>query len=180
MRIVASFNHPSIRGNEMTKQSFLPRLWERDDEPSQFQPFHSLQREIDRLFERFTGRDLSLLGTNEDNGHLVPCLDVRETDTDIEITTEMPGVEEKDIDVTVEEDMLSIRGEKKTEREESDDGYKLSERTFGTFERKMKVPRGVDADKIEAKLAKGVLSVTIPKPPESATNKRKIDVKAAA
>lgn len=164
----------------MTKQSILPRLWERDDETSHFPSFHSLQREIDRLFERFSGKDLSLLGTNEENGHLVPRLDVHETDTNIEITTEMPGVEEKDIDVTVEDDMLSIRGEKKTEREESDDGYKMSERTFGTFERKMKVPHGIDADKIEAKLAKGVLSVTIPKPPEASVNIKKIDVKSAA
>ncbi len=164
----------------MTQRSLLPRLWDRNPDSTDLPTLQTLQREVEDLFARFTGHDTFFAGEKGRNGSLIPSLDVQETDDALTISAEMPGVEEKDIEVTIEDETLLIRGEKKTTHDESDDGYQMIERSYGTFERAVRVPRGIDPDKIDAKLANGVLSVTIPKPPEAAENKRKIDIKTAA
>ena len=139
-------------------------------------PFMSLQREIDRLFDDFTRGfpTLPSLGTTE----LLPSMDVTETDKQIEITAELPGLEEKDVQVNVADNVLTIRGEKKAEKEEKDKNYRLVERSYGSFSRTLDLPDGVNADAIKASIAKGVLKVTVPKP--APAQAKKIDVKAAA
>lgn len=143
-------------------------------------PFTSLQREIDRLFEDFTRgfpTGFPALGGNG-AAKLLPSMDVTETDKEIEITAELPGLEEKDVQINVADNMLTIRGEKKAEKEQTDKNYRLVERSYGSFERALELPDGVNADDIKATIAKGVLKVTVPKP--APAQAKKIEVKSAA
>jgi HSP20 family protein len=105
-------------------------------------------------------------------------MDVTETDKQIEITAELPGLEEKDVQVNLADNVLTIRGEKKAEKEEKDKNYRLVERSYGSFVRSLQLPDGVDANAIKASIDKGVLKVTVPKP--APAQAKKIDVKAAA
>jgi HSP20 family protein len=140
------------------------------------QPFATLQREIDRLFDDFTRGfpAFGSLGTQS----LAPSIDVIETDKDIEITAELPGLEEKDVQINVADNVLTIKGEKKAEKEEKDKNYRLVERSYGSFARSLELPAGVNPDEIKASIAKGVLTVTVPKPAPAQT--KTIQVKAAA
>jgi HSP20 family protein len=159
--------------------------------------FGSLQREVDRLFEEFT-RGLPMLATPAMMS-IVPKVDVAETDKEIEITVELPGLERKDVEISVEDDVLTIRGEKKMESETADkaqgsksskqqaeskgDGgsnrnYHLSERSYGVFVRMLQLPPGIDPSSIQATMSNGVLKITIPKPAKSQA--KKIEVKEAA
>jgi len=146
------------------------------------QPFVSLQREIDRLFEDFTRGFPSLAGGNggagNGNGLLMPSTDVVETDKEIEITAELPGLEEKDVQVNFADGVLAIRGEKKAEKEEKDKNYRLVERSYGSFERSIALPEGVKPEDVKATIAKGVLTVKVPKP--APAQAKKIEVKSAA
>ena len=139
-------------------------------------PFMSLQREVDRLFDDFTRGfpAFSSAGAAE----LLPSVDVTETDKQIEITAELPGLEEKDVQVNVADNVLTIRGEKKAEKEEKDKTFRLAERSYGSFVRSLELPEGVNADAIKASIDKGVLKVTVPKPAPAQV--KKIDVKTAA
>ena len=139
-------------------------------------PFISLQREIDRLFDDFT-RGFPALSTGG-TAELLPNLDVTETDKQIKITAELPGLEEKDVQVNLADNVLTIRGEKKAEKEEKDKAYRLVECSYGSFVRSLELPDGVNADAIKASIDKGVLKVTVPKPAPAQV--KKIDVKAAA
>jgi len=138
-------------------------------------PFISLQREIDRLFDDFTS-GFPTFGNGKTE--MLPSMDVSETDKEIEITAELPGLEEKDVQINVADNLLTIRGEKKAEKEETDKNYRLIERSYGSFERTLQLPDGVNADAIKATIAKGVLKVTVPK--SAPAQVKKIDVKAAA
>ncbi len=139
-------------------------------------PFLSLQSEVDRLFDDFT-RGFPAFG-NGGSAKMLPTVDVAETDKEIEITAELPGLEERDVQVNVADNILTIRGEKKAEKEEKDKNYRLFERSYGSFERTLELPNGIKADAIKASIAKGVLKVTVPKPAPAQV--KKIDVKAAA
>ncbi len=142
-------------------------------------PFVSLQREIDRLFDDFTRGFPSMQSFAGGNGGtLMPSTDVTETDKEIEITAELPGLEEKDVQINLADNILTIRGEKKAEKEEKDKNYRLVERSYGAFERTIALPDGVNADAIKATIAKGVLKVTVPKP--APAQAKKIEVKPAA
>ena len=105
-------------------------------------------------------------------------MDVTETDKQIEITAELPGLEEKDVQINLADNVLTIRGEKKAEKEEKDKTYRLVERSYGSFVRSLELPQGVNADAIKASIDKGVLTVTVPKP--APAQAKKIEVKAAA
>jgi HSP20 family protein len=138
-----------------------------------FPNFTSLQREIDSLFEEFTRGFPTVSSTA-----MAPTMDVSETDTEIEITAELPGLEEKDVEVTLEDEVLTIRGEKKAEKEEKDKNYRITERNYGSFYRALELPHGITEKDIKASLANGVLKVTLPK--AKPANAKKIDIKAAA
>ena len=139
-------------------------------------PFMSLQREIDRLFEDFSRGFPTIAGNGATA--LMPSIDVTETDKEIEITAELPGLEEKDVQINVADNILTIRGEKKAEKEQKDKNYRLVERSYGSFERTLELPEGVNADAIKANISKGLLKVTVPKP--APTQAKKIEVKSAA
>ena len=156
-----------------------------------WRPFESLRQEVDRLFEDF-GREFwrpwpfgrSLLAAEplfrrELTLGAMPAMDVVESDKAYELTADLPGMDEKNIEVKVVGDMLTIKGEKQEEKEEKKKDYYLRERNFGSFERSFSVPEGVDADKVEANFKKGVLTVTLPKKLEAQKPAKKIEVKAA-
>jgi HSP20 family protein len=140
--------------------------------------FTSLQREIDQVFKDF-GRGLPVWG-GEGTAAVSLKLNVAETATAIEVTADLPGVEAKDIDVQLKDGMLTIKGEKKFEKEDKQKDYHMVERSYGMFERSFTVPSEVLADKVEAAFDKGVLKITLPKAPEAQAKVQKIEVKPSA
>src|SRR5437867_6531445 len=134
-------------------------------------PFQSLRREVDRLFEDFGGEFWRSPFRRS------PAVDIREKDNAYEVTADMPGFEEKNIEVQVMNGLLSIKGERKSEKEEKKKDYYVSEREFGSIERSFPLPEGVDTDKIEANLKNGVLTVMLPKTEEAQRPAKKIEVK---
>jgi HSP20 family protein len=144
-------------------------------------PFASLQREVDRLFDDF-GRGFPTFGVpafpSFGKQEMMPSMDVTETDKEIELTAELPGLEEKDVQVNFADNVLTIRGEKTAQKEEKDKNYQLVERSYGSFERSIELPDGIDPNAIKASIAKGVLTVRVPKPAPAQV--KKIEVKTAA
>lgn len=150
--------------------------------PSQtLEPLRSFRSEMDRLFDRFVkgfGFPSQPFLTS-DAELTVPAVDLTEDDKAYKVTAELPGMDEKDIAVTVSGGMLVMKGEKKAEKEERSKNYYLSERSYGSFQRSFSLPEGVDEDKIAANFAKGVLTVTLPKTTDAQKAQKKIEVKAA-
>jgi HSP20 family protein len=142
--------------------------------------FSAMRDEMDRVFERFEHgwpRWPALL--RREGVITVPELDVRENINSIVVEAELPGVDEKDVTVTLVNGVLTIKGEKKQEKEEKGENYYLAERSFGSFERAIRLPDTVDEAKVEAKFDKGVLRVTAAKKPEAVKAERKIEIKKA-
>jgi HSP20 family protein len=159
----------------MTKRS-LPTLLGRRPRGLDFgDTYWAQQREVDRVFDDFGRLDYSRAG----RGPLTPRLDVSETDGQYVIEAELPGVDIKDVDVSLDGDILTIRGEKKTDREDKSKDYHLIERSYGSFERSIALGFTTDAKKISATFDKGVLRVTAPKPAEAKTEKKKIEIASA-
>jgi HSP20 family protein len=150
-------------------------------------PWQSFRSEIDRLFDRFpgfgfpSGRRMFDCAPAVDTGFNfnVPAVDVTEDDKAYKIAAELPGLEEKDIDISVTGDMLTLKGERHQEKEENNKNWHVSERAYGLFQRVFALPDGIDRDKIAAEFSKGVLTVTLPKSPEAQKQQKKITVKAA-
>jgi HSP20 family protein len=157
----------------MTLKSLIPVGTERAVTRAASDPFSALQREIDRLFEGFS-RNFSGFSIRD----VMPKMDVSETDKEIEVTAELPGLEDKDIQLNLSDKVLTIRGEKKNEREEKEKDYHLLERSYGSFTRSVQLPDGVNAEGIKAVMSKGVLKVTVPKP--APAQAKKINIQAAA
>jgi HSP20 family protein len=131
-----------------------------------------LHREIDRLFDEFAQG----IGPNGQQ-NIVPNIEISETDKAIEVSAEMPGLERKDVEISIEDDALTIRGEKKIE-ENKDKNVQHSERCYGVFLRVLQMPPGIDPSSVQATMSNGVLKITIPKPAKS--EPKKIEVKEAA
>ena len=144
--------------------------------------FEAMRQEMDRMFERFQvglPRWPSPMARSDDTGFMIPDIDVRDTGTALLIEAELPGVAEKDIAVTLADGVLTIKGEKRQQREEKKDNFYLSERSFGSFERALALPDSTDEAKIEARFEKGVLHVTVPKKPEAVKAQKKIEIKGS-
>ncbi|MBK8574787.1 MAG: Hsp20/alpha crystallin family protein [Elusimicrobia bacterium] len=141
-------------------------------------PFGLFSREVDRLFDD-VGRGWTLaplrVFEQRTKGEVVPRLDMSETEQEIKVTAELPGMDEKDVTVTLEGDLLTLKGEKKAETEEKGKNFHRLERTYGSFQRVITLPSEVDATKVTAGFKKGVLTVTLAKSPTAQT--RKIEVK---
>jgi HSP20 family protein len=152
-------------------------------------PLETLRREVDRLFEDFGADfwrapfrrpfDVEPFWRREWSLATMPAVDIVENDKAYEVTADLPGMDEKNIEVKVANGTLTIKGEKKEEKEEKRKDYYLQERHFGSFLRSFHVPEGVDVDKIEAQFKKGVLTVTMPKTTEAQKPAKKIEIKAA-
>lgn len=160
----------------MSYKDFLPANWIRTRENDEH-PLVSLRKEVDSLFDDFGNGFFR--NNNEVNVHS----NVSETDKEFTVTAELPGLTDADVDVSVTGDRIVIKGEKKSEKEERSDEkgreFHRVERTSGSFQRIMTLPFTIDADKVEAVVKDGVLTVTIPKPPEAVENTKKIKVSHA-
>lgn len=143
----------------------------------EFHPFSLLRREIDSIFDRFF-RGFELEPFRGRFGAFSPSIDVKESDKEISVSAELPGMDEKDIDVSLTRDSLTIKGEKKEEKEEKGKDYYRMERSFGSFSRTIPLPAEVDLDKAKAEFKKGVLTVTLPKSEKALKETKKIPVKA--
>ena len=147
-----------------------------DAKSSEDNPMATLQREMNHVFENFWNR----VGQFEwpwSSGEAKS--DVVETDKAIEVSIELPGMEMNDIEVTVNDDMLTVKGEKKIERQEEKKGYYLSERSYGAIYRTIPLPPGVDGEKAQASFKNGVLTIKLPQSPEAQAKVRKIAIKEA-
>lgn len=161
----------------MSNQDFLPASWI-NRRRNQEHPLSALRKEIGNLFDDFgngffdTGADFNILSN------------VSETDKEFCITAELPGLTKEDVDLSVTGDRIVIKGEKKSEKETRGDEegreFHRIERTSGSFQRMMTLPFAIDADKVEAVVKDGVLTVTVPKPTEAAKNTKKIKVAQAS
>jgi HSP20 family protein len=150
---------------------YLPSFFGRGDDP-----FGSLFREVQKTFEDFSQRT-PFAPFSADT--LSPKIDVAESKDAIDVTAELPGVDEKDLDVTLANGMLTVRGEKRTERDEQDKdkNWHVLERNYGSFSRTIPLPFDPDPAKVEAKFDKGVLRIRLPKPAEVAQKQQKIEIK---
>lgn len=170
----------------------LPIRTDKDSERAPAQrpwgPMEILRRDFNRLYEEFS--DLwpstirqALLApearwSRELGWAASPAVDIAEKDKAYEVTAELPGIDEKNVEVKVANGLLTIKGEKKEEKEERKKDYYLSERRYGAFERRFPIPDGVEADKIEATFKKGLLTVTLPKTAAAQAAEKKIAIKA--
>jgi HSP20 family protein len=156
----------------MPDKSWPPSPWSgRELDPF----FRGFRTQLDSLFEDWFGRSMG--------GTLAPRVDVSETAKDMTLTVELPGVEEKDIEVALSGNQLTIKGEKKSEQEDKKDEqgrvFHRVERSYGAFQRTMTVPFDVEPDKVSAQFKDGVLTITLPKPAAAAgqPQARRIEVK---
>ena len=153
------------------------------------EPFRAFRGEMDRLFDRFfSGLSWPMMRrplwrepawdfeTTFEMG--APKVDVTEDEKGYKLSAELPGLTEKEIEVSLADGMLTLKGEKKQEKEEKTKQYWLSERTYGSFQRTFALPEGVDPEKVTAQFAKGVLTLTLPKKPEVVKEAKKIEVTA--
>jgi HSP20 family protein len=148
------------------------------------EPFHGFRAEMDHLFERFFGHSpMASDGGPIDRldvfngGSLSPDIDVRENDNVITLAAELPGMEEKDIDLTVDDGVLTLKGEKRYEHEEKEKGKAVRiERQYGSFQRSFTLPSYVDEEKVSAKFDKGVLTIELPKKPGAPKKGRSIPI----
>jgi HSP20 family protein len=153
-------------------------------------PLFDLRADMDRLFDSFVhrfpsfpmGRDLldwePFRGLERGLGMATPHVDLTETDKGYEVVAELPGLDQKDIDVELKDDVLTLSGEKKEEREETRKEYRVSERQFGSFRRSFRLPSEIDQNKISADFKNGVLTITLPKTAAAQKLTRKIDIKS--
>lgn len=131
--------------------------------------------EMDRLFDDFFS-NVGLTPFNEEWREFSPSVDISENDKEIKVSAELPGLDEEDIQVSLDRDLLTISGEKKEEKEDKRQNYYRLERSYGSFRRSLRLPAEVEADKIEATFKNGVLKITLPK--TAAFHRKRITVKA--
>jgi len=151
-------------------------------------PLQQLREEMDSLFDGFFarpafrrgGRDLWNWEPLRDwggNGRFAAPIDLKESEKAYTLEAELPGMSEKDIELELHDGVLTLKGEKRSERDEKKDDYHVTERSFGSVRRTIRVPDGVDDSKISADFKNGVLTVTLPKSKDAQKKARKIAVK---
>jgi HSP20 family protein len=143
--------------------------------------FDAMRSDLERVFDRFergwpSFGGFGLAPRSGGEAHAAN-LDVREEGDKIVVEADLPGVEEKDVAVTFTNGVLTIKGERRSEREEKKDDYHIAERSFGRFERSVRLPDSIDEGAIEANFDKGVLKIVAPKRPEAAKAERRIEIK---
>ena len=164
----------------MSVRDLIP--WGRDRSPSVrggevMDPFVSLHREVNRLFDDFFGEAGSRLPSAGFGGLGWPQTDIVENDKEYRVTAELPGLEEKDIDLTFQDGVLTLKGEKKVEH--NGEGARYTERWHGLFQRSISVGSDVDEGRVSASFSNGVLTVVLPKSPEAVSRAKRIQINAA-
>ena len=155
--------------------------WKKEDRPlagsrPSGDPLAMFHRRIDNMFDDLFGSHLPAAFGSGGEG-FAPHIDLSETDKEVRITAELPGLDENDVEVTLADNVVTLKGEKKQETKEEKEDYYHSERSYGFFERSVQLPDAVDVEKAEARFKNGVLNIAIPKRPESAPARRKIELK---
>jgi HSP20 family protein len=161
-----------IFSNAWREQMSLPRLWTRSQE---LDPFRVMRREMENAF-----RALDQKPPSPDIGAGAPAINVAETNEAFEVTAELPGVDEKDINVSLDDNQLVISGEKKAESTKEEKNWHVEERSYGSFYRSMLLPFEPEDGAVEAHFDKGVLHLTIKKPAKAVKTTKKIDIKTGA
>jgi HSP20 family protein len=150
-------------GNVGKETPMLPSLLRRNDT---LFPLIRFRDSMDRFFDEFMGSDGLFAWPKETNGKVhLPAIDLKETDAALILETELPGLEAKDVTIKIEGDLLSIHGERKDEKEEKTKTVYRKECSFGEFDRQVRLPMEIDADKADAEYKNGVLKLTMPKKP---------------
>lgn len=143
-------------------------------------PFYTFQERMNEMFDRFFNEfSLAPFGTWGNGGDFQPRVDISETDTEIKVSAELPGLDENDIEISLSHNELTISGEKKEEKEDKGEHYYRMERSYGSFRRSLRLPCDVEQDKVEARFKNGLLTITLPKTPEAQRSAKKITVKSA-
>lgn len=153
----------------MTQRDMVPRRRQEPAEREDEYPLDRWRRDIGSFFDRFWGAPFA------SEGEFTPQVDVTETDDQVKVSAELPGMDQDDIEVSLSRNVLTISGEKRQEREEEREGYVYAERSYGSFRRSVTLPASVQADQAEAVFNKGVLDITFPKT-EEARSRKKIEV----
>ena len=143
-----------------------------------FQELNSLQRHMNRMFDTFFGRTTSLMPFQENlsDWEFGPAVDIYEDDQKLTFKVEVPGIDEKDIRVEVEDYVLSVHGERKLEKDVKEENFRRMERHYGAFSRSFTLPSTVDPEKIEANYSHGVLAIQMPKRAEAKAKQIKVNV----
>jgi HSP20 family protein len=169
----------------MAMKYMAPFGWGRRGVPAgqgtEVHPVDLFQREMNRLVEEFF-KGFGMRPFSEDLeslGSFNPQVDMSEDDKAIRVTAELPGMDEKDIEINLSKDTLTIKGEKKSESEKKDEESYYMERSFGSFTRVLQIPAEVDPNKVEAVFKKGVLNITLPKLEKEKKAQKKIEIKSA-
>jgi len=150
----------------------MPRIPVPRGEPSS-EPFGTLQREINRVFDHMFG------GLSAPASGFAPSVEMKATEEGVMVTAELPGIEEKDVEIALEGDVLTISGEKKQERSEEKGGFHLSERSYGSFRRSIRLPWPASPADARAAFDKGVLTIALKRPPEAAPRVNRIPIGGA-
>ncbi len=160
---------PTSKPSEQEPARATPEIWE---------PFAALRRDMEQRFaDLWRGFGL---GTPALTGQTaMPRIDVSETDAEVKIEAELPGVEEKDVEILLEDRRLTIRGEQRREKEEKKPNFHVIERARGSFARSIMLPFEAKPDQVKASFAKGLLTVTVPKPPEVKAKTKRIPISGA-
>lgn len=165
----------------LTMRDLIPRSRGRDVAAGRAaeHPLMAFQRDMNTLFEDlWRGFDVPPAGRGEAvaTAMIAPRIELTETDKEIVVCAELPGLSDNDVEITLSDNVLSIRGEKKVDKTEEDKGYTYTERSYGSFERRIPIDADVLADKVAARFADGVLSVTLPKNPDAKEQVRRIPI----
>jgi len=164
----------------MAAKNLIPKTKDGKSLMSQYEalnPFYAFRQEMDRIFDNFF-HGLEIEPFKKVPGTFYPNVDVMDNAKEIKVTLELPGIDEKDIDLSLDADSLTIKGEKKEEEEEKGKNYHLTERVYSSFSRTIPLPVGIDADKAEAHFKKGVLKVTLPKTAKAMKEIKNVPIKA--
>jgi HSP20 family protein len=163
----------------MTLKDLVP-LFGKKSTPARYDDdstFSLIHRDMNRLIDEFFD-DVDLRPFGRHAGSFSPRVEVLENEKEIRISAELPGLDEKDIEISLSHDTLTIKGEKKEEKESSKKEYYRKERSYGSFRRSISLYSEIDADKVKASFKKGVLKITLPKTRSEADEKKKITVKS--
>ena len=147
--------------------------WKPFRELAPFREFERVRREMDRLWDSFLEGGLRKRG---EEGEWLPSLDVAETKNELVVKAEVPGMDPKDIDISLSDGVLTIKGEKKREKEEKEADYHVVERSYGSFLRSVQLPKEVQSDKISASYKNGILRITLSKSEEAKKKEVKVKV----
>jgi HSP20 family protein len=141
--------------------------------------FSAMRSEMDRVFDRFHHGwpGLPNLFSTSDPGMALPSMDLKDTGKAIVIEAELPGVDEKDVTLTMKDGILTIKGEKRDSKEEKGENRYLMERSYGNFVRSIQLPDSIDEGKVEARFDKGVLTITAEKRPDALKAEKRIDIR---